>query len=172
MDRVNNLLYVCSPYRGDTKRNKEYARELTRLALDNDFCPVTVHLYLTEALDDDVPEERAKGMDAGIEILDNCKYILIGGRYGISEGMKREIKRALDTGKIILTPGEPGTVTADVNISILHKYTAGVKDTTVVNRVAKIADEMGRTVIVDPIPGPGAGNYADQPTLATMAPGA
>ena len=32
---MNDLLYVCSPYRGDTKRNKEYARKLTRAALDN-----------------------------------------------------------------------------------------------------------------------------------------
>lgn len=30
---MNDLLYVCSPYRGDTKRNKEYARKLTLAAL-------------------------------------------------------------------------------------------------------------------------------------------
>lgn len=54
---MNDLLYVCSPYRGDTKRNKEYARKLTRAALDNGFIPVTVHLYLTEATDDTNPEE-------------------------------------------------------------------------------------------------------------------
>lgn len=28
---------VCSPYRGDTKRNKEYARKLTRAAINNGF---------------------------------------------------------------------------------------------------------------------------------------
>ena len=92
---MSELLYVCSPYRGDTKRNKAYARELTRLALNNNFCPVTVHLYLTEATDDNIPEERQMGMDAGIEILDSCKYILIGGRYGISEGMSRLIRARL-----------------------------------------------------------------------------
>ena len=41
---MNDLLYVCSPYRGDTKRNKEYARKLTRAAINNGFVPVTVHL--------------------------------------------------------------------------------------------------------------------------------
>lgn len=25
---MSDLLYVCSPYRGDTKRNKEYARKV------------------------------------------------------------------------------------------------------------------------------------------------
>ena len=111
---MSELLYVCSPYRGEVKRNKEYARELTRLALDNGFCPVTVHLYLTEVTNDDIPEERQQGMDAGMAILDKCKYILIGGRYGISEGMSGEIERALETGKVILTdaPGEDKVMVA------------------------------------------------------------
>lgn len=99
---MNDLLYVCSPYRGDTKRNKEYARKLTRAELDNGFIPVTVHLYLTEATDDTNPEERVRGMAAGMKILENCKYILIGDRYGISEGMKAEMTFAAVKGKIML----------------------------------------------------------------------
>lgn len=99
---MNDLLYVCSPYRGDTKRNKEYARKLTRAALDNGFIPVTVHLYLTEATDDTNPEERVRGMAAGMKILENCKYILVGDRYGISEGMKAELTFAAVKGKIML----------------------------------------------------------------------
>lgn len=99
---MNDLLYVCSPYRGDTKRNKEYARKLTRAALDNGFIPVTVHLYLTEATDGTNPEERVRGMAAGMKILENCKYILIGDRYGISEGMKAEMTFAAVKGKIML----------------------------------------------------------------------
>ena len=99
---MNDLLYACSPYRGDTKRNKEYARKLTRAALDNGFIPVTVHLYLTEATDDTNPEERVRGMAAGMKILENCKYILVGDRYGISEGMKAELTFAAVKGKIML----------------------------------------------------------------------
>ena len=99
---MNDLLYVCSPYRGDTKRNKEYARKLTRAALDNGFIPVTVHLYLTEATDDTNSEERVRGMAAGMKILENCKYILVGDRYGISEGMKAELTFAAVKGKIML----------------------------------------------------------------------
>lgn len=99
---MNDLLYVCSPYRGDIKRNKEYARKLTQAALDNGFIPVTVHLYLTEATDDTNPEERVRGMAAGMKILENCKYILVGDRYGISEGMKAELTFAAVKGKIML----------------------------------------------------------------------
>lgn len=65
---MNDLLYVCSPYRGNTKRNKEYARKLTRAAINNGFVPVTVHLYLTEVTDDQNPEERRRGMAAGMKI--------------------------------------------------------------------------------------------------------
>lgn len=99
---MNNLLYVCSPYRGDTKRNKEYARKLTRAALDNGFVPVTVHLYLTEVTDDQNPQERRRGMAAGMKILGKCKYILIGDKYGISEGMKAEMMFAALKGIIML----------------------------------------------------------------------
>lgn len=99
---MNDLLYVCSPYRGDTKRNKEYARKLTRAALENGFVPVTVHLYLTEVTDEQNTEERSRGMAAGMKILGKCKYILIGDKYGISEGMKTEMMFAALKGIIML----------------------------------------------------------------------
>lgn len=117
----NGMIYICSPYRGEVKRNKDYARELTRKAIDNGFVPVTVHLYLTEALDDNKPDERAKGMEAGQTILDNCKFILVGNRYGISEGMASEISRAFDKGKVFLTEGDKGTLTAVVT-PVLQEY--------------------------------------------------
>lgn len=87
----NKLVYVCSPYRGETKRNTAYARELTRKVLEYGYTPITPHLYLTQVLDDEKPEERKLGLLAGQELLKHCKYILIGSRYGISEGMQQEI---------------------------------------------------------------------------------
>lgn len=94
----NKLCYICSPYRGDTERNMVYAKELTRLALDNGYAPITPHLYLTQVLDEDDPEQRSKGMAAGEELLKHCRYILIGSRFGLSEGMTGEIKTAIETG--------------------------------------------------------------------------
>lgn len=110
---MNNLLYVCSPYRGDTKRNKEYARKLTRAALDNGFVPVTVHLYLTEVTDDQNPKERRRGMAAGMAILESCKYILVGDKYGISEGMKAEMTLAALKGIIMLYEKDGKTYLVD-----------------------------------------------------------
>lgn len=104
----NRLIYICSPYRGEVERNLEYAKELTRLALDNGYAPIAVHMYLTQAINDDIPQEREKGLTAGKEILKNCKYILIGSKYGISDGMMGEIKLAIEAGLIELAAEKDG----------------------------------------------------------------
>lgn len=98
----NNLVYICSPYRGEVERNTEYARQLTRTALDNYFVPITPHLYMTQVLDEDNEAERRKGMAAGLELLKACKYILVGTKYGISSGMKEEIWEAKKAGLLFL----------------------------------------------------------------------
>lgn len=101
MDR-NSVAYICSPYRGDIARNKDYARYLTRVAINSGFAPVAVHLYITEVTDEENPLERRKGMAAGTEILRQCSYMIIGNRYGLSSGMKEEIYEARRNGIIIL----------------------------------------------------------------------
>jgi hypothetical protein len=93
------LCYVCSPYRGDVVRNVKYAQELTGRAVRRGLVPITPHLYITQALDDRNPEERALGMEAGLHLLEPCECIMIGGRYGISEGMRYKIEQAHKMGK-------------------------------------------------------------------------
>ena len=98
----NNLVYICSPYRGEVERNVVYARQLTRTAIDNSFVPITPHLYLTQVLTEENPLERRKGMAAGLELLKICKYILVGTKYGVSSGMKEEIWEAKKAGTVFL----------------------------------------------------------------------
>ena len=105
------LCYVCSPYRGDVARNVKYAQELTGRAVRRGLVPITPHLYITQALDDNDPAERALEMEAGLHLLEPCEYIMIGGRYGISEGMRHEIERAHRLGKTFLFAD-----TVDVNV--------------------------------------------------------
>ncbi len=108
----NNLVYVCSPYRGEAERNATYAKELTRAVLKYGYTPVTPHLYLTQVLDDNDPKERGMGLAAGRELLKHCQYILVGGRYGISEGMQQEIALAQAAGikELALVKGRLGQV--------------------------------------------------------------
>lgn len=94
------LLYICSPYRATDaetlQRNVEYAKALTRTILLQGDCPVTPHLYMTQCLDESIEEEREIGLGAGMNILRRCDGIVVGMKYGISEGMAAEIQCAKD----------------------------------------------------------------------------
>ena len=50
------------------------------------------HLYFPQFLEDDVPEERAKGMTMGLSWLSECEELLAFGPP--SAGMKTEIAYA------------------------------------------------------------------------------
>lgn len=92
------IAYICSPYRADDpatiRRNVNYAKELTRRAIKNYYAPITPHLYLTQALDDNDANERNVGLAAGIELLKKCDVLIVGNKYGISDGMRAEILEA------------------------------------------------------------------------------
>jgi len=49
---------------------------------------------MTQCLNEDNPEERAAGLAAGLELLKGCDFVIAGIKYGISEGMSREIQTA------------------------------------------------------------------------------
>ena len=91
-------VYICSPYRAKNSaqldRNIDYAQALTKRALEAGLAPITPHLYMTQCLNEDKPEERAAGMAAGLTLLKSCDFVIVGVKYGISEGMSAEIAAA------------------------------------------------------------------------------
>ena len=91
-------VYICSPYRAkdgaQLDRNIDYAQALTKRALEAGLAPITPHLYMTQCLNEDKPEERAAGMAAGLTLLKSCDFVIVGVKYGISEGMSAEIAEA------------------------------------------------------------------------------
>lgn len=91
-------VYICSPYRAkdgaELDRNIDYAQQLTRQALEAGLAPITPHLYMTQCMDDKKPEEQARGMAAGLTLLKSCDFVIAGVKYGITEGMDREIHTA------------------------------------------------------------------------------
>lgn len=102
---MSKLIYICSPYRAENdvimQRNIDYARELTRSVLLQGGVPVTPHLYMTQCLDESVEGERKIGLEAGTEILRRCDVVVVGVKYGISEGMAAEIQCAKGNGILI-----------------------------------------------------------------------
>lgn len=91
-------VYICSPYRAadsaQLDRNIDYAQALTKQAIEAGLAPITPHLYMTQCLNEDKSEERAAGMAAGLTLLKSCDFVIVGVKYGISEGMSAEIAEA------------------------------------------------------------------------------
>ena len=86
----NDMIYICSPYSGDTQTNTLRAREYCRAAMEEGYLPVAPHLYFPQFLDDTLPEERETGLCICERLLVRCAEVWVfGGR--ISSGMKREM---------------------------------------------------------------------------------
>jgi hypothetical protein len=62
------LVILESPYAGDVETNTTYARACVRDSLSRGEAPLASHLLYTQPgiLRDDVPDERQRGMDAGL----------------------------------------------------------------------------------------------------------
>ena len=96
------IVYICSAYRAGTSRelkaHLDYAKELTRKVLLEGMVPVTCHLSIAEVLDDTDPGERNLGLKADLALLAKYDTVLVGQRFGISDGMAGEIGEAIRLG--------------------------------------------------------------------------
>ncbi|WP_416999697.1 hypothetical protein [Acidaminococcus intestini] len=93
MKTYRPLVYVCSPYSGDTLKNTENARRYSRFAFEQGRIPIALHLLFTQFLDDDNPMEREMGMHFGNVLMNLCREVWVFGDI-ISPGMDAEIRRA------------------------------------------------------------------------------
>lgn len=84
------LIYICSPYRGDVKRNTENVKRYCRWA-QYDGIPIAPHLYFTQFLDEDF--DRWRGMSWGKYLMQSCSTIWILCDE-LTEGMVEEIEEA------------------------------------------------------------------------------
>ncbi len=84
------LVIIESPYAGDIERNVDYARACMRHALSLGEAPIASHLLYTQpgVLRDDVPEERAQGIAAGLAWRKVAEAAVFYTDLGWSTGMK------------------------------------------------------------------------------------
>lgn len=87
------VVYICSPYSGDTEKNVINARRYSRFAVDRHYLPITPHIYFTQFMDDNVPEERNTAIFMNWVLMSKCIELWVFGET-ISSGMKAEIERA------------------------------------------------------------------------------
>ena len=87
-------VYICSPCRGDYENNIQRAKEYSRAAVEKGVIPVTPHIYLTQFMDDNVPEERELALKIGSELVLGCSELWAFGIDNPSAGMAAEIELA------------------------------------------------------------------------------
>lgn len=87
------LVFICSPYAGDTKKNTSAAKKYSRFAVSQGAIPIAPHLLFTQFLRDDDRVERMLGLRFGEVLMSKCQEVWVFGSK-ISDGMRQEIARA------------------------------------------------------------------------------
>ena len=98
--KLKPIIYVCSPLRGDVKRNINKAIGYSRYVYVKGGIPLAPHTIFTQFLDDEDEDERNAGIDMGLELLNICDELWAFGDK-ISEGMLNEIESAKLLGIIV-----------------------------------------------------------------------
>ena len=87
------LVYICSPYSGDTENNIKKARDFCRYALDQGQIPLAPHLMFPQFMRDNDPAERELARFMDIVLMGKCGEVWVLNEK-ISEGMEIEIAKA------------------------------------------------------------------------------
>lgn len=92
---------VESPYAGDVEKNIEYAKACMADCFKRGEAPFASHLLYTQegVLNDDIPEERKLGMEAGFVWGDQAELTVVYADLSISNGMKAGIEAAKKAGR-------------------------------------------------------------------------
>ena len=85
---------VESPYAGNIERNAAYARRCLWDSLKRGEAPIASHLLFPGFLRDEIPEERALGIEAGLAWVKVADRMVVYVDYGISSGMENAMSRA------------------------------------------------------------------------------
>ena len=92
------IVYICSPYScGDKDDNVENAKRYSRFAVDNQYLPITPHIYFTQFMNDYVKAERKTAIHMNFVLMSKCSELWVFGEV-ISKGMKAEIRHAREKG--------------------------------------------------------------------------
>ena len=89
------LVYICSPFRGDVENNMRNARKYCAFALSRHALPIATHLLFPQFMGTkETPQTREMALHMALILLTHCNELWYFGDT-VSEGMKKEISRAL-----------------------------------------------------------------------------
>jgi hypothetical protein len=104
------LVLIESPYAGDVERNLRYLRACMRDCFQRGEAPYASHALYTQpgVLDDTLPEERALGIEAGLQWGSLAEATVVYTDLGYSRGMQFGIERARSEGRPVEIRTLPG----------------------------------------------------------------
>lgn len=88
--KPRNIIYVCSPLKGDIEKNRQKACEYCKFVISKGHIPVAVHLMFPWFMDDADEDERSLAMRMSLDILARCDELWCFGEK-ISKGMLIEL---------------------------------------------------------------------------------
>ncbi|NIW44757.1 MAG: hypothetical protein GWN14_08360 [candidate division Zixibacteria bacterium] len=92
---------IESPFAGEVETNIDFARACMRDSLVRGESPFAMHLLYTQEgiLNDDIPEERKWGIEAGLAWGKHADKTVVYTNMGITPGMEIGIQRAKAEGR-------------------------------------------------------------------------
>lgn len=93
---------IESPFAGDRRVNRAYLLECLAHSLMLGEAPFASHLFYTQFLDDDVPEERELGIECGLVWGAAAQLTAVYVDLGVSRGMQLGIDRAKREGRPVV----------------------------------------------------------------------
>jgi hypothetical protein len=91
---------IESPFAGNSKRNKTYARACLQDSIMRGESPLAFHMLYTQkgVLNDDDPTQRKLGMDAAFDWYECAHAVIVYEDLGVSNGMHDGIAHAKKLG--------------------------------------------------------------------------
>ena len=93
-DTMKEIVYVCSPLRGDVEKNIINAKSYCRFVYEKGHIPYAPHVFFTQFMDDENKNERSDALAMGLQMLRCATELWVFADNGISCGMAQEIERA------------------------------------------------------------------------------
>ena len=87
------LVYIASPYAGETEDNISRAKGYCRFAVSKGVIPLAPHLLYPQFMDDGDEDQRTLGLRFAIALLCRCDELWVFGEK-VSGGMAKEIEKA------------------------------------------------------------------------------
>lgn len=138
-----------------TQQNEQYGRKCKLVVLnsttDSDYVINTINGYITteETVSPEIFVAEVTGMDAGAAINQSLTYTVVADPEVavdiVNKIADKDIEKALNAGKFILSKRDDGAIVVEKDINSLHTFTPKKNYAFSKNRVKRTLDEIANT---------------------------